>query len=170
MFHLDKSKATNPRRPAACRAVAASLTVLLIALAACSLRSAEQQKNVLPSGSQSILDHPDKIEILSLQPWNAPGKPSDPAYSYYNCKILGRTAAGADEERIRARVQSLLAGWDGRVAACIFNPRHAIVATKGKDLLEMLKLNRRLLTRSTCTSASEMQGFSTKFSQKRAYH
>ncbi|MFN0205355.1 MAG: hypothetical protein ACKVS6_03475 [Planctomycetota bacterium] len=112
--------------------------MLLIPAVSCSLRTAAQSKNVMPPMSQSILDHPDTMEILSLQPHIGPMKSTDPAFNYYGCRILGRVAVIAEQDRVRKELRSLLAGWNGAVAACGFSPRHAIVAKKGADLLELL--------------------------------
>jgi hypothetical protein len=91
----------------------------------------------LPTDVQNILAHPDRIELLSLQP--TPFPRPEPAHAFHDWKVLGRVTVlnSWTQGKIIRAVKKGIADSDGSVAAC-FNPRHGIRAVRGEHTADLV--------------------------------
>ena len=92
----------------------------------------------------AVLENADKFELVSVDPshfrppWRKNGPPP-PANDFHGYDELGRTALEkADQRTVIKAVSASMAAWDGQPLKCGFEPRHAIVASSGSEVAEVL--------------------------------
>lgn len=88
------------------------------------------------------MENADKFELVSLDPTHMRIEGGDepaPANDFHGCDELGRTTLSkADRRTVIDTVTTSMAAWDGMSSTCILEPRHAIVATRGGEVAEVL--------------------------------
>jgi hypothetical protein len=93
----------------------------------------------LPDVARSVLEAPETLEVLSIDPQSGWEDPPEDAILFNDYVELGR-AAVADEGLRRRIVQLLYEGIreNGDMVAACFNPRHGVRAVKGANTVDLL--------------------------------
>ena len=98
--------------------------------------SPQVARPVLPEAASRILDTPDVLEVLSLDPRHT-SRPSKGAF--HGWEVLGRESLREQGRRqeLVAALEKAIRESDGAVALC-FEPRHGIHATSGANSVDLV--------------------------------
>lgn len=99
-------------------------------------------KNVLSKATTRVLEQPDSFTLLAIDPdrmRTASDSTNPPTELFHNFGVLGKAAilSSTDRAELVSALRKGIADSDGSVAAC-FNPRHGIIARRGKETTELL--------------------------------
>lgn len=101
--------------------------------------SADNPARELPRSVRAVLEQADSFEILALAPSGVGGDMTDATALFHSWRVLGRSEVSSPEDRKRllALIEQGLTQGDGRAAKC-FNPRHAITAKRGAEIVDVV--------------------------------
>lgn len=112
------------------------LTAALLLAAAAVKMPAAQEKNELPEVVRAVLEKPDALVLLSLNPERPDKQAKD---DWYGWKVLGRTELkdAAARKVVADAVQKGVKDSDGTAAKC-FEPRHGVHAVRGDKSVDLV--------------------------------
>jgi serine beta-lactamase-like protein LACTB len=117
-----------------------AFAALLVAAAGCGKGAPPTPANALPEPVEAILRDADRIELLSVRTTSFLDTGGAASDAFHGTTVLGRVDVTnpADRARLIESLHDSIEGWNGAAARCIFNPRHALVATAGDRTAEIL--------------------------------
>jgi hypothetical protein len=93
----------------------------------------------IPASERIALEQAAEMELLSLEPPDAPGVRPEAKADFHGCEILGRTRVrdAAVRKELVAALEEAARDNRGEAAAC-FNPHHALRVTTGGRTLDFV--------------------------------